>query len=1453
MSTATPPANNSSGSTNPATSAAAIAAAEAGYDRVNDFGAIKIGLASPHDIRSWSFGEVKKPETINYRTYRPERDGLFCERIFGPEKDWECACGKYRGMKYKGMICDRCGVKVTHSRVRRKRMGHIELAAPVVHIWFFKSMPSRLGALLNIKTTSLEKVIYFQDYVVIDPGDTPLREGQLLTEEEARQARSKYGEGTFDIDMGAEAIKKLLGKINLVDMAYKLREELKTTNSQQKQKELIKRLKIMEALRDSDNKPEWMVLDVIPVIPPDLRPLVLLDSGNFATSDLNDLYRRIINRNNRLKKLVDLNAPEVIIRNEKRMLQQSVDALFDNNRCKRPVLGSSNRPLKSLTDMIKGKQGRFRENLLGKRVDYSARSVIVVGPELKLHQCGLPKKIALELFQPFVIRRLKELGHADTIKSAKRMIERKDEQVWDILDEVIKNHPVLLNRAPTLHRMGIQAFEPSLIEGNAIRIHPLVCKGFNADFDGDQMAVHLPLSIEAQVEATTLMMSTNNIFSPANGSPIITPSQDIVMGCYYVTVSKEARRGDGMMFASTQEVLLAYAQKKIDTHARIRLRLPKDKTVKGEGADTHKPGNLVATTVGRVIFNEIVPATMSFYNITLKSKDLAGVISDCYLELGRRETIELLDRMKELGFRESTRSGLSFGASDLITPPGKLKILTEADKLVLQKQRLFERGIITDQERYRQVLDAWTHAREQITKLMLTELENDVREDGLYVNPIYLMAQSGARGGIAQIQQLAGMRGLMAKPSGEIIETPIKANFREGLTVLEYFSSTHGARKGLADTALKTADSGYLTRKLADVCQNQVVTTYDCGTTQGITRGVVYRGEKVEVSLSDAIRGRVSRTNIVNPITDEVIVREGELITVDIARKIQAMGLEKIQVRSPTTCEATLGICRLCYGMDLSTGSLVEEGMAVGIIAAQSIGEPGTQLTMRTFHIGGAAQREIEEHEIKSKRAGKVRFARIRSVLNAEGKNVVLARNGEVIIVDAKDREIEKYSIPNGATLLVAEDEVIQQSHVLCTWDPHSVPILAEVGGTVHLEECVDGDSISTETDASGNVRRIVTESKTDLHPQIMLKDGTGKILDFYYLPERALIEVEAGKQVTAGTVIAKTPRESGGTQDITGGLPRVTELFEARRPKEPSIISEIDGEVEIQPEKKRGKRVIIVRGNDGQEVEHIVPHGRHLRVHAKDIVRAGDPLVDGPLVPHDILRVSGEEAVEQYLLREVQNVYRSQRVEIDDKHIEIVISQMLRKVRVDKVGDTTLLPGIVIDKFEFRRINQQLLDCVKITDQGDTEFHENDIVPKATFEEVNSQVQTMGGRAAVGTKPKSSQASTQLLGITKAAVQSESFISAASFQETTKVLTEAALAGRVDGLVGLKENVILGHLIPAGTGFQIHQDSEVRIRPEALAEMQQEKERMLAARSLLLNESKGLEQAKLAKLAEGM
>jgi DNA-directed RNA polymerase subunit beta' len=1393
-----------------------MAFGETTYDRINDYASVKISLARPQDIRNWSFGEVKKPETINYRTYRPEKDGLFCERIFGPEKDWECACGKYRGMKYKGMICDRCGVKVTHSRVRRKRMGHIELAAPVVHIWFFKAMPSRLGNLLDMKTTSLEKVIYFQDYVVVDPGTTDLERQQLLTEEEYREAKRQYGETAFKAEMGAEAVRQLLTNLDLVQLSQDLRKELAETGSKQKKKDLINRLKIVEAIRDSENRPEWMVLDVIPVIPPDLRPLVLLDSGNFATSDLNDLYRRIINRNNRLRKLVDLNAPEVIIRNEKRMLQQSVDALFDNNRCKRPVLGSSNRPLKSLTDMIKGKQGRFRENLLGKRVDYSARSVIVVGPRLKLHQCGLPKKIALELYQPFIIRKLKELGHADTIKSAKKMLERKDEEVWDILEQVIKNHPVLLNRAPTLHRMGIQAFEPVLVEGNAIHLHPLVCKGFNADFDGDQMAVHLPLSIEAQVEAHTLMMSTNNIFAPANGKPIMSPSQDVVMGCYYITLELPNRKGQGMVFSGLEEADLAFAQKVIDLHAKIKVRLPRDRRLKSE--DNRAPaGQIIDTTYGRIMFNMMLPKGMDFYNYPMRSGDLANVISDCYQRLGRRATIELLDDMMQLGFRESTRSGLSFATDDLVTPDTKPKLIAEAEKTVMKYKKLYDRGVITGQERYNQVLDTWTHAREAITKEMMQAMEHDDRGGTGYVNPVYLMAHSGARGGIEQIRQLAGMRGLMAKPTGEIIETPIKANFREGLTVLEYFSSTHGARKGLADTALKTADSGYLTRKLADVAQNVVVTMHDCETTQGITKGVIYRGEKVEVRLADSINGRVSRQNIVNPVTDEVIVRENEMITPETARRIEELGLDKIQVRSPMTCDAPLGVCRSCYGMDMATGSLVEEGMAVGIIAAQSIGEPGTQLTMRTFHIGGSVSKAIEDSDIKSRKGGTVRLTRLHAVTNEEGKVIVLSRNSELSILDAKGREIEKYDIPTGATLLVADNQEVKAGAVLCEWNPYNIPILAEVAGKVRFEDVVEGETMRLERESSGTIRMVITDHKGDLHPQIVIEDEDGKPLNVQYLPERANISIKEGTKVSIGTVLAEMPRETGGVQDITGGLPRVTEIFEARKPKDPAVIAEVDGTVEILGEKRRGKRTIIVRSPSGIEREHLVPHGKRFLVHTGDMVRAGQALVDGPLVPHDILRVSGEEAVQQYLLHEIQQVYRSQRVDINDKHIEIIVARMLRKVKIETSGDTSLLPGLVMDRFEFRRVNGELAKCQKIADPGDTKYEPSTIVPKEALEQTNAEVEALGGTPAKGKKPKPATASTQLLGITKAAVQSSSFISAASFQETTKVLTEAALAGKTDRLVGLKENVILGHLIPAGTGFRVFQDSEVNFNRDAL------------------------------------
>ncbi|HVP10192.1 MAG TPA: DNA-directed RNA polymerase subunit beta' [Phycisphaerae bacterium] len=1413
--------------------------AESIYDRVNDYGAVKISLASPNDIRSWSYGEVRKPETINYRTYRAEKDGLFCERIFGPERDWECFCGKYKGTKHKGMICDRCGVKVTHSRVRRKRMGHINLAAPIVHIWFFKAMPSRLGTLLDMKTSDLEKVIYFQDYVVVDPASTPLKPRQILSEEEYRSAVEKYGDN-FDAQIGAEAIKSLLNRQDLKVLSNDLRDAITKTNSKQKIKDLSKRLKLVESLRNSSNDPSWMVMDVIPVIPPDLRPLVLLESGNFATSDLNDLYRRIINRNNRLKKLIDLNAPEVIIRNEKRMLQQAVDALFDNGRCRRPVLGSSNRPLKSMTDMIKGKQGRFRENLLGKRVDYSARSVIVVGPELRLHQCGLPKKIALELYQPFIIRKLKERGLADTIKSAKRMLERRDQEIWDILEEVIYQHPVLLNRAPTLHRMGIQAFEPVLVEGNAIKIHPLVCKGFNADFDGDQMAVHLPLSIEAQAEAHVLMMSTNNIFSPASGSPIMSPSQDIVMGIFYLTCEHQKRdeKKEPRRFTNPTEALLAHELGKLNIHEHIKVRVyGRDRIVEGHGqlAKSMPADGMIVTTVGRLIFNDILPKRMPYYNYPLSQKGAARVIADCYEHLGRGATIDLLDSIKELGFKRSTLAGLSFGLTDMRIPDKKRGIIDEAQKKVDRITKAFQQGAITDMERYNALIDIWVHVREAVTEAMMADLKDDYRDPDLrytkpnmpganrYLNPIFLMSDSGARGSVDQIRQLAGMRALMAKPSGEIIETPIKANFREGLSVLEYFSSTHGARKGLADTALKTADSGYLTRKLADVAQNVIINNEDCGTIKGITKDVLYKGEKVDITLAESIIGRVARDTIRHVVSDEVIVKENDLITPEIARRIESppaeggLGLETIRVRSPLTCESTSGICARCYGMDMATGRVVEQGMAVGIIAAQSIGEPGTQLTMRTFHTGGVASRSVIESDIKSGSRGVVKYHDLNTAVleDPETKKpylIVLKRNGELTINDEKGRELERHKIPYGARLHVADGEEVKPRSLLTTWDPHLTPVLAEAGGFIRFQDVVEGETVRLEATEGKTAKYVVVEHRGDKNPQIIIEDADGKILEYHYLPAKARIEVAERDNVKAGWLLARRPRELAGVQDITGGLPRVTEIFEARKPKEPAVMAEISGTVEIRSDKRRGKMTIVVQpdSKDLEPREHHVPQDKHLLVHAGDRVEAGDPLCDGPLVPHDILAIKGEEALQRYLLHEVQSVYRSQNVKINDKHIEVMLNQMLRKVRVESPGDSDLLPSEILDKFRFRAENERLAKSLKITDPGDSSFKEGQIVTKEELSAANDALETENKAPAKGRRPKPATAATLLLGITKAALQSESFISAASFQETTKILTEASLSGATDKLQGLKENVILGHLIPAGTAFRPYQEMDM-------------------------------------------
>jgi DNA-directed RNA polymerase subunit beta' len=1212
-------------------------------------------------------------------------------------------------------------------------------------------------------------------------------------------------------------------------------------------------------------------MEVIPVIPPDLRPLVLLESGNFATSDLNDLYRRIINRNNRLKKLVDLNSPEVIIRNEKRMLQQAVDALFDNGRCRRPVQGTANRPLKSLTDMIKGKQGRFRENLLGKRVDYSARSVIVIGPELQLHQCGLPKKIALELFQPFIIRNLKDRGLADTIKSAKRMLERRDREIWDVLEEVIYQHPVLLNRAPTLHRMGIQAFEPVLVEGNAIKIHPLVCKGFNADFDGDQMAVHLPLSLEAQAEAHVLMLATNNIFSPASGAPIMSPSQDIVLGIYYLTsdhgsefVKEHVQRvahSDGEsypVFSGPDKAMTAYELGLIGAHAKIVLRVPKDRIVV-ESDRQYKPENgRIVTTAGRCIFNDILPEGMPFYNYPLGSKGEGRVISDCYETLGKGATLELLDGIKELGFKYSTLAGLSFGITDARIPDEKSEILGRAQKRVDKIEKDFRSDAITDGERYNQIVDVWVHTREELTKSLLSALEHDRREaEPGYLNPVWLMLDSGARGNIDQIRQLAGMRGLMSKPSGEIIETPIKANFREGLTVLEYFSSTHGARKGLADTALKTADSGYLTRKLADVAQNVIINELDCGTLQGITKSAIYKGEQVDVPLRDVIVGRIARENIVNPVTDEMIVRENEVITHGMARKIEDLGLETIRVRSPMTCESPLGVCAKCYGLDMSTGKLVEEGMAVGIIAAQSIGEPGTQLTMRTFHTGGVATRAVVESEIVATVAGTVKYRDVNAVQEPPtfvGKDgtagaagtgrgrakdkeraqdagwVALKRNGEIAILDEKGRELDKFGVQYGAHIVVKEGRKVRAGQRLVWWDPHRVPILAEASGVVRFQDIEEGETVRIESEGRQARRYIVIEHKGEKHPRIVIEDKTGKILDFHYLPAKARIEVEEGESVRPGQLLARQPREMTGTQDITGGLPRVTEIFEARRPKDPAAMAEISGRVELRTDKRRGKMTIVVRSESGMEREHHVPHDQHLLVHTGDYVEAGDRLTEGPLVPHNILSIRGEETLQQYLLSEIQAVYRGQGQNINDKHMEIILAQMLRKVRVESVGDTGLLPGEVVDKFRFRAENQRLARSLKTVDGGDTPYVKGEIVPREKLEQANMEAEATGGTPAKTRRPKPATAKTLLLGITKASLQSESFLSAASFQESTKVFTEAALAGKIDELRGLKENVILGHLIPAGTSFKPYLDMKMKKKVELAELMGPEEEELTEA-----------------------
>ena len=1343
-----------------------------------DFEAIRISLASPDKIRQWSHGEVTKPETINYRTFKPERDGLFCARIFGPVADWECLCGKYKRMKHRGVICDKCGVEVTQAKVRRERLGHIDLASPCSHVWFFKGLPSRIGHLLDIPLRELEKVLYFESYIVIDPGDVPgIKERELLSDERYRELVRDYP-AQFVAKMGAEAIKELLAMVKVEELSIELRKRMREETSQQKKLKYSKRLKVATSFLKSGNRPEWMILDVIPVIPPELRPLVPLDGGRFATSDLNDLYRRVINRNNRLKKLMELRAPEVIVRNEKRMLQEAVDALFDNGRRGRVLRGVNNRPLKSLSGTLKGKQGRFRQNLLGKRVDYSGRSVIVVGPELKLHQCGLPKKMALELFKPFIYNQLEKQGHAATIKQAREMVERQEPVVWDILEEVIREHPVLLNRAPTLHRLGIQAFEPVLVEGKAIKIHPLVCTAFNADFDGDQMAVHIPLSPEAQIEAAVLMLSSNNILSPASGQPIAVPSQDIVLGIYYLTRDKAGAKGEGRVFASLEEVLLALDAKEVTTQTPIKLRIQGDLI---DLTQEHDPQDIlraavqedvrrvIDTTVGRVIFNDSIPPGLPFFNGTLKKKGLQSLVNYSHIRLGHEMTVKMLDDLKNLGFLYATKAGISIGIDDLVTPDAKRPLVDKAEKDVISVEQQYLDGVITSGERYNKVIAIWSEVTDKVAKEMFKAMDEREKSSG-ELNPILVMSDSGARGSAQQIRQLAGMRGLMAKPSGEIIETPIKANFREGLDVLQYFISTHGARKGLADTALKTADSGYLTRRLVDVAQDVIISEPDCGTLRGISASAIVEGGEEIESLRDRIVGRIALEDVIDPVEGRVIVDANAEIDEDLSSEIQRSGVQRVRIRSVLTCESRRGCCIKCYGRNLATGRPVEIGEAVGVIAAQSIGEPGTQLTMRTFHIGGTARLE-ESSKHEARQDGTIKYLDLQTVKSRKGERIAMNRNGSLTIIDDRGREAARYQIVYGAHILVEDGARVTQDQLLATWDPFTFAILTEVAGHVKYQDLKEGVTFDEEVDeVTGQSRMVVKDSPDEKkQPRLEVRSAGNKVLKTYQMPVRANLMVVDGEDVEPGDIIAKIPRETTKTKDITGGLPRVVELFEARRPAETAVMSEIDGTVALGPIAK-GKRKLIITGDDGEEREYDIPRGTHINVQEGDRVRAGEALMDGPLNPHDILRVLGMQRLQEYLVNEIQEVYRLQGVNINDKHIEVIVRQMLRWVKIKEVGDTDFLLEEQVDRFRF-------------TDEN---------------ERVNKE------------KGEVAQAEPLLLGITKASLSTDSFISAASFQETTRVLTEAAISGRIDYLRGLKENVIMGRLIPAGTGMEYYRNVEI-------------------------------------------
>ncbi|KAB2667843.1 MAG: DNA-directed RNA polymerase subunit beta' [Verrucomicrobia bacterium] len=1350
-----------------------------GLDKVNLVDHVAIHVASPETIRSWSKGEVKNPETINYRTFKPEKGGLFCERIFGPVKDWECSCGKYKRIKHRGVVCDRCGVEVTLARVRRERMGHIELAVPVSHIWFFKCMPSRIGLMLDMTARNLERVIYYEDYLVIDAGNTPLKENQLLSEHEYREARQTYGTDAFTAKMGAEAVRDALAKTNLEKTIDELALAMQETKSKQNRKKIAKRIKLFQGFSKGKMRPEWMILTVLPVIPPDLRPLVPLEGGRFATSDLNDLYRRVINRNNRLKNLLQLKTPEVIIRNEKRMLQEAVDALFDNGRHGRAVTGAGNRALKSLSDMLKGKSGRFRQNLLGKRVDYSGRSVIVIGPELKLNQCGLPKKMALVLFEPFIIRRLKELGYVHTVRSAKKMIERQSAEVWDILEEVTKGHPVLLNRAPTLHRLSIQAFEPVLIEGEAIRIHPLVCTAYNADFDGDQMAVHVPLSVEAQMEARLLMMAPLNIFSPSSGKPIMTPTQDITLGCYYLTAEpRKAKRANEriMLFGSKPEVIFAHMDGALRTHDRVQLVNPDFGRASVYGDAKSKT---IETTVGRVIFSEIWPTELGFINKPVGKSQIGDVIFNCYKHCGQERTVVTLDRLKEIGFAEATRAGVSIGIDDMIVPLEKEKEIENALKQIAEVDKQHRKGVITNQERYNKVIDIWTHCTDQIGAVMLKTLQRN--QEKKEYNPVYLMVDSGARGNKAQVRQLAGLRGLMAKPSGEIIEKPILSSFREGLTVLEYFISTHGARKGLADTALKTADSGYMTRKLVDAAQDVIVRAIDCGTTNGIFVSSIYEGEEEVVKIGERVFGRYSSEDVYNPTDLKMkVVGAGQELDEISSKAVEHAGIERIKIRSALTCETRHGVCAKCYGRNLATGRLVKMGEAVGIIAAQSIGEPGTQLTMRTFHVGGVATQTYKQPQIKSKHDGTVRYAELRYVGLEDGNNIVLNKNGQLAVLSPEGKELETHTIVVGSIISVPDGGQVKKGEVFVEWDAYNVPVISEKGGRVRFLDIIEGVTMKQEVDAStGTDDMVIIDHKEDLHPTIIVEDNKGDPIAQYPIPAGAHLVVGEGDTIGAGALLAKTPRKASKTKDITGGLPRVAELFEARRPKDAAEIAKIDGVVDFGPS-VRGKRCVLVKDpQTSQEEEHLIPIGKHIIVYKGDFVKKGQQLTDGPVVPHEILDVCGPQELQEHLVNEIQEVYRLQGVTINDKHIEIIIRQMLKKVRITEPGDTVFLWGEQIDKI--------------------------------IFEDENSRVEAIGGKPAEGVPV--------LLGITKASLETESFLSAASFQDTTRVLTEAATMGKSDMLRGFKENVIMGHIIPAGTGYHGHREISLKTLVEVPAD----------------------------------